>query len=244
MHARYYSPTLGRFLSVDPARDADPSRPQSLNQYTYVRNNPVLLNDPSGLSPECKTDACITVTAKGDAEPSYWGTVAREFISKSTYDLAARPMMYLYAGILNNNIKQIAQGTAEIFATSALGGYAASLRPLGSPLVLGQTVNRVETYAAKIGGGTFQPGEVANVIYRGTGSSAGTLVENTVAVGGAALGGRPIVFIGYDAARLGTGIGPANKIEAFLMDYLTRSGQVTDVTHLLDDAVPRAITPR
>ncbi|MFN3413527.1 MAG: RHS repeat-associated core domain-containing protein [Thermoanaerobaculum sp.] len=48
MHARYYAPFGGRFLSVDPGRDFDPSHPQSWNLYAYVRNNPVNAVDSTG----------------------------------------------------------------------------------------------------------------------------------------------------------------------------------------------------
>jgi RHS repeat-associated protein len=48
MHARYYNPNIGRFLSVDPGRDGDPRVPQAWNMYTYVRNNPVNQTDPDG----------------------------------------------------------------------------------------------------------------------------------------------------------------------------------------------------
>jgi len=47
MHARYYNPNLGRFLSVDPG-GYFPERPQSWNRYTYALNNPVLNTDPDG----------------------------------------------------------------------------------------------------------------------------------------------------------------------------------------------------
>jgi RHS repeat-associated protein len=48
MHARFYNPKWGRFLSVDPGKDWDPKRPQSWNMYTYVQNNPVRFTDPTG----------------------------------------------------------------------------------------------------------------------------------------------------------------------------------------------------
>src|ERR1700741_405294 len=48
MHARYYGPSWGRFLSVDPGRDWDPRLPQSWNMYAYVRDNPVNATDPTG----------------------------------------------------------------------------------------------------------------------------------------------------------------------------------------------------
>ncbi len=42
--ARYYDPTLGRFISRDPA-----GMPDGVNRYAYVNNNPVNLTDPTGL---------------------------------------------------------------------------------------------------------------------------------------------------------------------------------------------------
>ena len=48
MHARYYTPGGGRFLSVDPGKDWDPAKPQSWNMYAYVRNNPINSTDPTG----------------------------------------------------------------------------------------------------------------------------------------------------------------------------------------------------
>lgn len=48
MHARYYSPHMGRFLSVDPGRDWDTSDPQSWNMYSYVRGRPLTHTDPTG----------------------------------------------------------------------------------------------------------------------------------------------------------------------------------------------------
>jgi len=51
-NARYYTAPLVRFLFADPASLAavDPTDPQTWNAYAYVRNNPLVLVDPSGLS--------------------------------------------------------------------------------------------------------------------------------------------------------------------------------------------------
>ncbi len=58
MHARYCSPHLRRFLSVDPARSsAKPGVPQSWNRYSYARNNPVKFVDPDGKIIETAWDA-------------------------------------------------------------------------------------------------------------------------------------------------------------------------------------------
>ncbi|MFO0701154.1 MAG: RHS repeat-associated core domain-containing protein [Nitrospira sp.] len=45
--ARYYDPRLGRFVSPDTIVP-DLGDPQSLNRYSYARNNPLLYTDPTG----------------------------------------------------------------------------------------------------------------------------------------------------------------------------------------------------
>jgi len=49
-HHRYYSNTLGRFLTPDPyVASGGPADPQSWNRYAYVQGDPVNFNDPAGL---------------------------------------------------------------------------------------------------------------------------------------------------------------------------------------------------
>ncbi len=88
LRARYYAPSLGRFLQRDTfAGYAE--RPQSLNRYAYTENNPVNWTDPSGqavpaalaaLLTFCKAQpaTCITiVTTVGGAIAwvvSQWGS--------------------------------------------------------------------------------------------------------------------------------------------------------------------------
>ncbi len=45
--ARYYNPVLSRFISPDSIVP-EPGKPQSLNRYSYVLNNPTTLVDPNG----------------------------------------------------------------------------------------------------------------------------------------------------------------------------------------------------
>ncbi len=47
MNARWYNPSVGRFMSKDTYR-GDLAVPQSLNQYAYVMNNPINYVDPTG----------------------------------------------------------------------------------------------------------------------------------------------------------------------------------------------------
>ncbi|MCP4669124.1 MAG: hypothetical protein GY849_22535, partial [Deltaproteobacteria bacterium] len=46
-NARLYDPLQGRFITPDSLVQ-DPFDPQTLNRYTYVRNNPLMYVDPSG----------------------------------------------------------------------------------------------------------------------------------------------------------------------------------------------------
>jgi len=47
MQQRYYDPSIGRFLSIDP-READPNQPMTFNRYAYGNNNPYKYTDPDG----------------------------------------------------------------------------------------------------------------------------------------------------------------------------------------------------
>lgn len=54
MQARFYIPHYGRFLSPDPARDQHFEETQSWNIYSYVRNSPIMMTDPTGMLEEDK----------------------------------------------------------------------------------------------------------------------------------------------------------------------------------------------
>jgi RHS repeat-associated protein len=77
--ARYYSNGLGRWVSADwspkpvPVPFADPHDPQTLNQYAYVRNNPLSKNDPDG--------HCGTPSGLG---PGQVGICVASYISSNT----------------------------------------------------------------------------------------------------------------------------------------------------------------
>ncbi|MBU6997271.1 MAG: exo-alpha-sialidase, partial [Theionarchaea archaeon] len=53
--ARYYDPTIGRFISRD-INPASPQNPQSFNRYVYCSNNPLKYVDPLGLEEKDPTE--------------------------------------------------------------------------------------------------------------------------------------------------------------------------------------------
>jgi RHS repeat-associated protein len=53
--ARFYSPTLGRFTQPDSIIPGA-ANPQNWNRFSYVYNNPVLYNDPTGHLAGCDVD--------------------------------------------------------------------------------------------------------------------------------------------------------------------------------------------
>ena len=59
MRARYYVPSIGRFLSADTLVPS-PTNPQGYNRFSYVNNNPLLLVDPTGHS-------CSYPSSEGEA---------------------------------------------------------------------------------------------------------------------------------------------------------------------------------
>ncbi len=89
MRARYYDPTIGRFLSED-TYTGQATDPLSLNLYTYCKGNPIRYFDPSGnasyqiggldLAPTFKFDPGFVYdpnakfTAGDYANWIYWGT--------------------------------------------------------------------------------------------------------------------------------------------------------------------------
>ena len=70
LRARYYSPSLGRFTTEDPAKDGD-------NWYSYCAGNPVNGWDPSGLVNQC------TIIKEGDSNDEEDVKTLQRFLSKN-----------------------------------------------------------------------------------------------------------------------------------------------------------------
>jgi RHS repeat-associated protein len=81
MSARYYNPTLGRFISPDPVHFVE-GNIHSFNRYAYANNNPMKFVDPTGLEGEAisgddKTEKTETTVAPRE-EVVAMGWIAKE----------------------------------------------------------------------------------------------------------------------------------------------------------------------
>jgi len=112
LHARHFSPLLGRFLSLDHVA-GDPRLPQSWNRYAYVSNRVLSMTDPSGLFaigafhyfPPVGMDifgvffGSITVTTEwhgttSDPNTGLWGVNSLVFGSAGIQGLFSDPQSY------------------------------------------------------------------------------------------------------------------------------------------------------
>ncbi len=91
-NARYYDPLLGRFISADTIVQA-PFDPQTLNRYSYCRNNPIIYTDPSG--------------------NSFWEDLFN-VLDPGTY-LSRKATEYLIDKVPDYNVKSILQGMDSSF---------------------------------------------------------------------------------------------------------------------------------
>jgi RHS repeat-associated protein len=123
MNARYYLPEVGRFISPD-AIVPDPANPQSHNRYSYVRNNPVNLIDPTG---HRETDGCdiLDCSRGGTIEPDVTFRGA-----DGSYTLADPWLLERYPGdITAGELAFTAMGLATAGVAPSLAQGAVALWP-------------------------------------------------------------------------------------------------------------------
>jgi RHS repeat-associated protein len=90
--ARYNASTMGRFMSPDPL-GGHQEDPQTLNRYSYVRNNPLSLTDPTGLdfylnclqdSSTCQGGHVGTTTTTTDANGNTTSSFAATVVTSAS----------------------------------------------------------------------------------------------------------------------------------------------------------------
>lgn len=130
MHARYYNPQLGRFLSVDPSLDIDKAThsPQMWNRYAYVQNNPLRYTDPNG------RDARDFFNAIGPAASATGGDLVQFGREAIHYDQVAEAFRGFGSAPANERAMAVAVG---IIAIADVGANA--LQPEKGALEQGAT---------------------------------------------------------------------------------------------------------
>jgi RHS repeat-associated protein len=135
MHARYYSPIWGRFLSIDPVLDASSAmrNPQGWNRYSYARSQPTMFLDPDGRL-ALHWHFGITYVAARRQGMSFtgsislaWKTMWVDFRSNSQSSNAASANMHAMIGDGQNAAQARAGTKTSIQNSLAKGDLAAAL---------------------------------------------------------------------------------------------------------------------
>ena len=150
-NARYYDPTIGRFISADTLIQA-PFDPQSLNRYSYVRNNPLRYVDPTGRCwgpfsglPGCGTVRAVAAEAK-EAVVALVTDVKEVVVTTVSQAAATGYEMDMQSGTLNlQGAQEINQATGAAITAGATEVLDAGgqLLQSGGKLIL-PTVDPVE----------------------------------------------------------------------------------------------------
>jgi RHS repeat-associated protein len=192
MQARYYGGGIGRFLSPDgPLVDQEVGDPQSWNLYSYVRNSPMGMVDPTGMFEE-DPDAPKRVTKPGTSvtvteAAILVGTVATSSITKlgeKAGEEIAKGMERAYNYFSNFQIPNLSNfcrgsyaalgASIGFFGGSAVGSLGFAGGPAG-----------VFTTSAGAAGGTY--------VGTSLGIQAGNILCNS---GGGGDGGKSIPEVG------------------------------------------------
>jgi RHS repeat-associated protein len=200
--ARYYSSTLGRFMSPDWSDEPDPvpyadlENPQTLNLYSYLRNSPPTDTDGDGHA-GCNADgmtSVITFTSR-DLAPGYMET-------NSVQPPCTQP------GIVDqiSNAANKALDTTQQ-AVNAFKQWATAPRDMGCMAKFAG----VGTAAGYVAGGTIGGiggGAVGTLVEPGGGTIIGAVAGGAgLAAEGASVGGTAGIATGFVACRTSVGGG-------------------------------------
>jgi RHS repeat-associated protein len=118
LNARYYKSDIGRFISQDPVfwnlSQELLSDPQQQNSYSYARNNPIVMKDPSGL---------LTVVVPGtDYNTKDWSSTgnAKNFINNVGKTFNETPQILQWSG--GNNLE--ARNEAALSLVNLVNNYS------------------------------------------------------------------------------------------------------------------------
>jgi RHS repeat-associated protein len=159
MGARWYDAQIGRWISADTIVP-EPGNPQDLNRYSYVRNSPLNLVDPSGhcggniLTGETYCPGPNTLTVDGNL-----GTQAGPIYGPHElpwkYDQRQAARRAAFAEEKNARVRE-----AEYKAATAINASFLLINGVGGPLATAQGIPAVDAPRVRDGyGGLYYPQE-------------------------------------------------------------------------------------
>jgi RHS repeat-associated protein len=173
LHARYYSPAWGRFLSVDPFLDVkmNSASPQRWNRYTYVTNNPINKTDPDGKDE-------YVLTWKATAKSAGHTAVAvqnRDASGNPTGSLTVRDL-WPSGEVNKNNLSRPAVYGSQVIPQSDLASYKNQMhRPAdGIVRIAGGAKQDADFSAALSASAKANPNYVVPSVICSTYAAAGT----------------------------------------------------------------------
>jgi RHS repeat-associated protein len=147
MHARYYSPALARFASLDSV-GGEPGSSQSWNRYLYTRNNPLRAVDPTGLYEQDvhrSLTAVLALAAGFDAKTAGTIAAANQAVDddRSTGAFAGRSARQNYHFTSESRRKVLWESFASSKSADDLGVYLHSLQDSYSHAEFGASVGHL-----------------------------------------------------------------------------------------------------
>lgn len=123
--ARYYSPGIGRFLSMDPA-PVDASNPMSFNRYAYANDNPYRYTDPTGKVAKAEAGASVSATGGlGGTTASKSSTPDSSANNDDDEKKGATIGTLVVVGIVTEGVGDLAVASAEAIADASADMNAA-----------------------------------------------------------------------------------------------------------------------
>jgi RHS repeat-associated protein len=148
--ARYYGSSLGRFMTPDWAAKpidvpyADFGNPQSLNLYSYVKNNPTATRDEDG---HCPDGICQNIATASPDRVDEQGEASSDAVVG-----AAKGLWNMVAGAWNTGAELL---NAQTAASSSTGTpYGVPTLPMAQPTNITQAVSGAVAQTAVVISGT------------------------------------------------------------------------------------------